>query len=93
VALWNGRDGCTHPSRAWARTAVRRATRGAEPSPTARGVNHFPAHMGPWHGVKSAGGSGTRRESGPAGVGRVPCVLQAAAEPWVEALRRICSFV
>jgi len=93
VALSNGRGGCTHPSRAWAPTAMRRATRGAEPSPTARGVNQFPAHMGPWHGVKSAGGSDTRRESSPTRVGRAPCALQAAAELWVEAPRRICSFV
>jgi len=93
VALYNGRGGCTHSARAWAPTAMRRATRGAEPSPTARGVHHIPAHMGPWHRVKSAGGSSTRRESGPAGVGRVSCALQAATEPWVEAPRRVCSFV
>ena len=34
-----------------------------------------------------------RRESGPTGMGRAFCALQAAAEPWVEAPRRICSFV
>ena len=43
--------------------------------------------------VKSASGSGTRRDSGPTGVEKAPHALQSAAEPWVEAPRQICSFV